>query len=396
VHFSLPPDEKSGTSRIILPGLRNWIFDMKIIFFASDLRAYRVPLFKYLAQDYDLKVFFNSPLSEEVSSKLDFAFETARGYRNNSVFPILKDSASYLLKNRKNSNIVILAPAFSIKSLLLLIISKLLRKKVILWLEIWHLNSTGIKSRIKRILIKLQTSLANAFIVHGKASFEFCRKLNISSERIFVAPQCSLDYSKFKSYFPGEGLLLDDRKIILFLSRIIDWKGLDFLIKAFHKIEKQLNNVLLLVAGNGDFRLQNESLVERLKIKNIKFLGEIMEREEVAYLYKLCDVFVLPSCFRKSYEGWGLVINEAMSMGKPIITTDAVGAAKDLVKNGINGYVVKNANADDLYKALYKILAEDSLREEMGKNSRKIFEDFNNFERMYEGFKNAIEFTRLS
>jgi len=132
--------------------------------------------------------------------------------------------------------------------------------------------------------------------------------------------------------------------VVLYLGRIIAPKGLDMLIRAFYKIEQERNDTFLLVCGEGDFRPYCERLTEKLKMKHVFFLGKI-EEEEIASYYKTADVFVLPSCVRPHQsvvlrafaarariEGWGLTVNEAMSMAKPIITTDAVGVVQDWLK----------------------------------------------------------------
>lgn len=68
-------------------------------------------------------------------------------------------------------------------------------------------------------------------------------------------------------------------------------------------------------------------------------------------------------------------------------------AAEDLVRNGINGYVIKNGKIEELYLALRKMLEDPRLRKTMGENSRIIFEEFNDFGKMFKGFKKAIEYS---
>ena len=158
-----------------------------------------------------------------------------------------------------------------------------------------------------------------------------------------------------------------------------------------------MDDAFLLIGGDGDFKRECEQLSEELKIKNMLFLGEISQNEVGVY-YKTCDVFVLPSVFLRnptgtySYEAWGLVINEAMSFGLPIITTNAVGAAFDLVKDGYNGFIVKNNNAEDLYKALIKILSNHDMAKKMGERSRGIFEEFNDYDKMFNGIDDALKY----
>jgi len=220
------------------------------------------------------------------------------------------------------------------------------------------------------------------------------RSFGIPDGKVFQANHSSLDYSKFKSVNLRQKLNIGNAFVILYVGRIIEQKGLDVLIKAVSMIEQKRDDVYLLVCGDGNFRAYCESIVKSMQVKHVVFAGW-QEQENAASFYKTADVFVLPSRIveeEEVAEGWGLVINEAMSMGKPVIATDAVGAAEDMIRNGVNGYVVKNGEIEDLYFALRKMVEDPRLREIMGVNSRMIFEEFNDFEKMFKGFKKAIEY----
>jgi len=124
-------------------------------------------------------------------------------------------------------------------------------------------------------------------------------------------------------------------------------------------------------------------------------MGGVFDDILKASYYKVCDVFVLPAVFLNgSCEPWGLVINEAIAFGKPVVTTYAVGAAYDLVRDDYNGYVVKNKDIGELYEALYKILLNPDLAKRMGENSRKMFEEKNNYEKMLDAFVSAINYVQ--
>ena len=117
----------------------------------------------------------------------------------------------------------------------------------------------------------------------------------------------------------------------MYMSRIIPRKGLDVLIKAFSLLRRKRSDVSLLIGGDGPFRQYCEKLLKSMKIPDVSFAGSITP-QSVIDIYQQADVFVLPSYLKgNQYEAWGLVINEAMSMSLPIITTTAVGAAYDLV-----------------------------------------------------------------
>jgi len=175
----------------------------------------------------------------------------------------------------------------------------------------------------------------------------------------------------------------------LYLSRIIPLKGLDILIKAFSLLRRKRTDVCLLIGGDGPFRHYCEELARSLQIPDISFLGPV-NPHSVVDLYEKANVFVLPSYFwQNRYESWGLVINEAISMSLPVITTKAVGAAYDLVIDGYNGFIVRDNDVTDLYEAMERIIDMDLVQ--MGLNSRCLFEEKNDFAKMANGFTSAIE-----
>ena len=106
----------------------------------------------------------------------------------------------------------------------------------------------------------------------------------------------------------------------------------------------------------------------------------------MAEYYIAADIFVLPTLS----DPWGLVVNEAMIFGLPIICTDTAGVAYDLVREGINGFVVKAGNSDVLYAALKRLCDDPELRETMGKESLKIIKGYTP-EKWARNFINAVE-----
>ena len=102
---------------------------------------------------------------------------------------------------------------------------------------------------------------------------------------------------------------------------------------------------------------------------------------------------VVPSIFLDDeYEVWGFAVNEAMSAGKPVIATKAVGAAYDLIQNGRNGFVVPEKNPEAICVALRNILDDSSKQQEMGERSLSIINKDFNYENMTRGFEQAINY----
>lgn len=91
------------------------------------------------------------------------------------------------------------------------------------------------------------------------------------------------------------------------------------------------------------------------------------QREELAGLYALAEFLVLPT----HSDTWGLVVNEAMACGLPIIVSDVAGCSSDLVEDGGNGYVVPSRNPQNLRTAIQSLLAQPHLKQEMSARSRE-------------------------
>ncbi|TRO52636.1 glycosyltransferase, partial [Candidatus Bathyarchaeota archaeon] len=161
-------------------------------------------------------------------------------------------------------------------------------------------------------------------------------------------------------------------------------------------LEKKHDDVFLLIVGSGEFEAYCRRLAKELNIKNIMFKGYVPESDIELY-HNVCDVLVLPSIFLNDYpEPNGYVLYESMSVGKPLIVTDAVGAVPELVKNEINGFVVKNKDVAELEVALSKIIASKKLREKMSKNSRELFKEKISLEGQFDAFRAAIEYATQS
>ncbi|WP_419213946.1 glycosyltransferase [Maribacter sp. X9] len=145
---------------------------------------------------------------------------------------------------------------------------------------------------------------------------------------------------------------------ILFLSRLLREKGIYETIDAFEKLLKKHRNIQLVIAGNGE-EFKN---LRKLVGNNPKlFLAGHVEGHEKINLFKQCDIYCLPSYS----EGLPTSVLEAMSFGKPVVTT-AVGGLKDFFQDGNMGYFVKPKNSDDLEEKLRLLLTDGTLREKIG------------------------------
>jgi len=153
----------------------------------------------------------------------------------------------------------------------------------------------------------------------------------------------------------------------LFCGQMIERKGVDVLLLAFDRlIANGMDARLLLVGREADLpKFMNlVSPATRLKVDYEGFQAP----ESLPAYFARSDVFVLPS----RHDGWGVVVNQALATGVPIITSDAVGAGIDCVQNGVNGVTVKAGDVDELYSALQTFAQNPELAGTWGERSREI------------------------
>jgi glycosyltransferase involved in cell wall biosynthesis len=221
--------------------------------------------------------------------------------------------------------------------------------------------------------------------------------LKIAPEKIFVAAH-AMDNSMYNREVPAEHkvalrakLNLGTDRVILYLGRLEEVKGIEYLLKAFASLNA--NNTSLVIVGDGSLREQLIRSTCELGIAGkTRFAGYASPEEALTY-YAIADLFVLPSVtMPQGKETWGLVVNEAMNQGVPVVATDAVGAAAGgLVQSGLNGFIVPERDHEALSQAMDRILTDEKLRLRMSVNARRIIAGWDN-RRMVKGFQEAIAY----
>jgi glycosyltransferase involved in cell wall biosynthesis len=228
----------------------------------------------------------------------------------------------------------------------------------------------------KRAFFRALASAVDGFLAIGSANRDYYLAQGIRPERIFDVPYC-VDNAFFaerarEAAANREALraalgLEAGRPIILFASKFEARKRPDDLLHAYERLAEGAAAPYLLLAGDGEMRPGLEAEARAKGLAGVRFLG-FRNQSELPSLYDLCDVFVLPS----TREPWGLVVNEVMATGKPVVVSDAVGCARDLVRDGVNGLVVPFGDVEALAHALSAVLADPARASAMGRASEEI------------------------
>jgi len=159
-------------------------------------------------------------------------------------------------------------------------------------------------------------------------------------------------------------------KIILFVGRLSEQKGIQYLIKSIPPINKKVKNIKLLIVGEGAYKKELMKIIKRLNLETkVEFKGALPKNKLVDY-YNLADVVVMPSLAGKAgTEGQGLVLLEAMACGKAVVGTN-IGGIKDIIKDGVNGFLVNQKDSKEMADRIIRLINDSKLRKKIEKNGR--------------------------
>jgi glycosyltransferase involved in cell wall biosynthesis len=233
-------------------------------------------------------------------------------------------------------------------------------KRWLFWGERLQRN-VGIKDRIQRRLAS-PISHATGVVGIGRAAEDDYRQRFPHLPHFCIPYHC--DLSPFFAVHPCRegGLPIT----FLFCGQMIRRKGLDLLLLAFGRLVTMgLDARLLLVGREADLPMFLNTVAPAVRSR-IRYEG-FQPPKRLPEFFGKGDVFVLPS----RHDGWGVVVNQALAAGLPIITSDAVGAGLDFVENGVNGMRVAAGDVNALYRAMEAFALNPGTVRQWGKRSRE-------------------------
>src|SRR5579862_3160936 len=231
----------------------------------------------------------------------------------------------------------------------------------------------ALKLGVKRIAMPTLLKTIDGFLAIGGLNRDYYLHYGVEAGRIFPMPY-AVDNEFFRTAaeharpnrerLRAELGLKAGRTVILFASKMQPHKRAADLLEAYARLSPDgvvEPEAHLVFAGDGEERASLERRARELKWDSIRFIG-FRNQSELPALYDLCDVFVLPS----EHEPWGLVVNEAMNAGKPVVVSDRVGAGPDLVEDGVNGFVYSTRDSAALTDRLRRLVDSSEHRAAMG------------------------------
>jgi len=208
------------------------------------------------------------------------------------------------------------------------------------------------------------------------------KSMGVSEDKIEIVPN-GIDLAEFDNLPAGGEFrrkygLSGEQKIILYLGRIHQTKGLELLVKAFAEVIKELPNTKLVIVGPDDGYLPAlEKLIKELKIENKTLLTGPLYKEDKLKAYVDADVFVNP----RADEIFGIVFLEALACGTPVICSIGCGLA-EVINNQV-GFAVPY-DKDQLQQAILHILSDEKMRQEFGEKGKLLVREKFNWEKIVE------------
>ncbi|WP_234734320.1 glycosyltransferase family 4 protein [Tellurirhabdus bombi] len=303
-------------------------------------------------------------------------------------------------------DVINLTGYFDPAMLLLFPILKLKGIKIILSID--STQSDNHRQSYKESFKKLIIRQADGFFCYGSLAAEYMLSLGARPEQI-LSRKNSIDIAVYQQLYEQalqnreETLYKENlpQKNIIFVGRLIDrLKNISTLLTAFKKAKETPNasHWGLLIVGDGEDSDALKEKVRQLAIPHVNFRPGVSWNQIPAYL-ALADVLVLPSYS----EPWGLVVNEAMACGLPVLVSNRCGCAPDLVQEGENGYTFDPYKEEELAGLLAKCFAEEHHLGAMGTVSRQMIAPYspeNVADEMADGFlgiqrKSGVQSARL-
>jgi len=258
------------------------------------------------------------------------------------------------------------------------------------------------RSRLKKLLRKPVMSffyryLCTGCLPVGSRNKAFYQHHGMPEERLFLVPYTvdndfflsqSQVYRPQREELKAELGLPTGKVLILFASKLLAHKRPYDLLLAYEKLKRTHPATALLFVGAGSEEPRLQEYVQHHQVPDVYFLG-FQNQTLLPKFFAVADMFVLPS----DYESWGLIVNEVMCAGLPVLVTDEVGAVPDLVIHNRNGFVFRAGDVDALTEHLASLVRDPDLREQFGRASLEIISDWD-YDKCVQGIRDALRYAR--
>ena len=377
----------------------------RVVILTEIISPYRIPVFNALAQTpgIDLHVIFLAETDATMwqwkvpKEDIQFSYEVLSHWRRRvRGYNLLLNRGVTAALAKAKPDVVVLGGYSYIAMWRAQIWTRRRNIPVLLWSE----SNIGDQRKGRRPVEWLKRLFLRSccgFIVPGRSAKRYLSSFGIPDRVIFTAPN-AVDNDFFSTAARAARAQAAEtrarlglpKSYFLFVGRMVPEKGISVLLQAYERLDGPLRKrVGLVMAGDGPARAQSVVAAARIWPGKFLFPG-FLQREELAVLYGLAEALVFPTFS----DPWGLVVNEAMACGLPVIATDVAGATTDLVRDGWNGRTVSPGDIDGLVSAMRQLAQDREGTQRMARNSLEHIANFT-AQTWADGFTRAVTESRV-
>ena len=346
------------------------------------IAPYRIPVFNALARQdgIDLHVIFLAESDPELrewlvyKNEIGFSYQVLLSWRQRFAgFSLLVNRGMKTALRQKVPDVILCGGYNYPAAWQAMRWARKNKVPFILWVESTRQDFRRRRTTVEFLKRRFMKN-CSAFVVPGKSAFQYVLSYGAPPADVFTAPN-AVDTELFER---RASMARDDAagrryelklpaRYFLFAGRLVAEKGVFDLLEAYRKLGPELREALSLVlVGEGASHSELAHRAAQIAPGQVQFPG-FVHRDQLAAYYALADAFVFPS----HSDPWGLVVNEAMACGLPVISSEAAGCTADLVRNGWNGRVVRAGDIVQLASAMEELARDSEGRARMGSNSRE-------------------------
>lgn len=350
----------------------------KLIFFTNIPTPYQLDFFDALSEKFQLTVVFYALTESNRQWNIDLSTEkyeiivlkdnwVAKLFQSRIVDFHFSFDIIDVLRDRNFDHVILGGTYWIPNGIYAILWSKRRKLKVAYFTEATYLTNSKLKFLIKKRMLKFLSDNVDYIFGIGQRAIESFRHFGVFNQAYNIP--YNINVERFKNSVNEEyklkiqnRFLTKNDKVFITSCALIERKGVDLIINAFKK-NLDPNSKLLII---GDGPLKNELELLSSSDNRIKFLGFVAP-SELPSIFSLADFFI----FGSRYDGWAVVIMEAIAFNLTIISSDMVGAAQELIESNKNGILCKSGSIESFKEAVNFCISAPTEVDEMKKNMQK-------------------------
>lgn len=367
----------------------------KVLFFVNIIAPYNISVFNRISDLLDWEVFFYFDQTKEFNRSWEIPKDAIRfNYKIENSWKIKKVSKvgnkasiqktvyfPFFILRRiwKDKPTVVVSIEFGLRTIFSLLMCRLIGAKMLIISDVTATTEANI-GRLKKIIRKRIAGRIDGAIARSYNAKAYLKSLGLDEMQVTVAPYATetADIDQFSQPSKIHSLIetingrRKDKFCFLYTGHFTQLKGVDILIKIVEKLPSDVKSKLIIVlAGGTDDELCTISSVYD---KDIFFPLGFISNSDLTYLYKMVDCFILPT----RSDTWGLVVNEAVTAGCPVMVSKYAGSAGELIEDGLTGVIFDPLDEKQFIEKLVFCIENKYILRSFSMKAKEKLKEYNN------------------